>query len=88
MIVKNKENVRLEFGSGDICVAGGFSQNRDMVSGFVIFTNQEPREIGSEGVLKKGEVNLEEYPVIMTFNKKESIDVIIRELEKAKSHMD
>ena len=88
MIIKNDEHIRLEFGTGDICIAGGYSDNEDNKEGFVIFTQQEPREIGSEGVIKEGEINPEEYPIIMTFAKKESIDAVIGQLEKAKSFME
>ena len=88
MIIKNNEHIRLEFGKGDICIAGGYSDNGDSKKGFVIFAQQEPREIGSEGAIKEGEVNLEEYPIVMTFAKKESIDAVIGQLEKAKSFMD
>lgn len=88
MIIKNEEQVKLNFGSGDICVAGGYTDYGDRRTGFVIFTNQEPREIGSVGIVKSGEVNLEEYPVVMTFSNKESIDVVVGQLEQAKSLMD
>ena len=88
MIIKNKERVRLEFGNGDIGIAGGYIDDADKKTGFVIFTNQEPRTIGSEGIIKTGEVNPEEYPVIMTFSKKESINAVIGQLEQAKSFMD
>ena len=88
MIIKNDEHIRLEFGTGDICIAGGYSDNEDSKEGFVIFTQQEPREIGSEGVIKVGEINPEEYPIVMIFTKKESIDAVIEQLEKAKSYMD
>ena len=88
MIIKDKGQMRLEFGSGDICVAGGYTNNEDSTTGFVIFMNQEPREIGSEGVIKSGEVDLEEYPIIMTFSKKESIDAVIGQLELTKTYMD
>ena len=88
MIIKNDEHIRLEFGTGDICIAGGYSDKEDNKEGFVIFTQQEPREIGSEGVIKEGEINPEEYPIIMTFAKKESIDAVIGQLEKAKSFME
>ena len=87
MINLNKKQVELEFGNGDICIAGGYTDHEDKRAGFVIFTNQEPREIGSVGVIKAGEVNLEDHPVVMTFSKKESIDVVIAQLEKAKSFM-
>ena len=89
MIKKNKEHTRLEFGNGDICVAGGYTEHENnKITGFVLFTNQDPREIGSKGVVKAGEVNLEDYPVVMTFSKKESIDVVIKQLENAKSFME
>ncbi len=88
MISKNEQQVKLEFGNGDICIAGGYTDDGDKKTGFVIFTNQEPREIGSAGVIKKGEVYLEEYPILMTFSKKESIDAVIGQLEQAKSLMD
>lgn len=88
MINKSEKQVELEFGNGDICVAGGYTEDEDGKTGFVIFTNQEPRKVGSPGVIEKGEVYLEEYPVVMTFSKKESIDVVIKHLEEAKSFMD
>ncbi len=89
MIKKNKEYTRLEFGNGDICVAGGCTEHENNeIAGFVSFTNQDPREIGSPGVLKAGEVNLEDYPVVMTFSNKKSIDVMIKVLEQVKSFMD
>ncbi|HZK01028.1 MAG TPA: hypothetical protein VFC79_13505 [Tissierellaceae bacterium] len=88
MISKNEEQVKLEFGNGDICIAGGYINGEDKKTGFVIFTNQEPREVGSVGVIKSGEVDLEEYPIVMTFSKKESIDAVIGQLEQAKSLMD
>lgn len=87
MIIRNDEHIRLKFGTGDICIAGGYSDNGDNRNGFVIFTQQEPREIGSEGIIKEGEIKPEEYPIIMTFTKKESIDAVIGQLEKAKSFM-
>ena len=89
MIKKNKEHTRLEFGNGDICVAGGYTKHENnKITGFVLFTNQDPRGIGSKGIVKAGEVNLEDYSVVMTFSKKESIDVVIKQLEEAKSFMD
>lgn len=88
MISLNEKQAELEFGNGDICVAGGYTDNEDKRTSFVIFTNQEPRKVGSPGVIEKGEVYLGEYPVVMTFSKKESIDVVIKHLEEAKSFMD
>lgn len=89
MIKRENKSVKLEFGTGDICVAGGYiEQEKGYKIGVVIFANQEPREIGSPGIIKAGEVNLDDYPIIMTFSKKESIDVVIRKLEEAKSFME
>jgi len=88
MIKKENESVKLEFGTGDICAAGGYIEQEGYKIGVVIFANQEPREIGSPGVIKAGEANLDDYPVVMTFSKKESIDVVIRKLEEAKSFME
>ena len=89
MISINQEQTKLKFGNGDICVAGGYTEHENnKITGFVIFGSQEPREIGSPGVLKAGEVNLEDYPVVMTFSNKKSIDVVIKALEQAKSYMD
>lgn len=87
MIIKNKEQIKLEFGNGDISIAGGYTTG-DTVKGFVVFENQEARKIGSPGITKTGEVDLNDYDVVMTFAKKESIDAVIGQLEKAKSFMD
>lgn len=87
MIGIDKEQTLLKFGYGDICIAGGYTDHGDKRTGFVVFSNQEPREIGIEGDIRAGEADLNDYPVVMTFDKKESIDAVIRELEKAKSFM-
>jgi len=90
MIIKNEGRIILEFGTGDICIAGGYveTEGENNKTGFVIFQDQEPRKIESIGSIKQGEVDLEDYPVVMTFSKKESIDAVISQLEKAKSWMD
>jgi len=44
--------------------------------------------VKKEEVVKAGEVNLEDYPVVMTFSKKESIDVVVKQLETAKSFIE
>ena len=86
MIIKNKKQTKLEFGKGDICIAGGYTTG-DKVKGFVVFENQDPRRIGSPGVTKKGEIDLNDYDVIMTFSKKESIDALIAQLELTRGYM-
>ena len=86
MIINDNEQVKLEFGTGDISIAGGYTTG-DEVKGFVVFENQEARDIGSPGITKKGEVDLNNYSVVMTFSKKESIDALIGQLELTKSYM-
>lgn len=87
MIVKNEEQIELEFGKGDISIAGGYTTG-DKIKGFVVFENQGARDIGSPGTTKKGEIDLKDYPVVMTFSKKESIDALIGQLELTKTYMD
>ncbi len=86
MIIKNEEQTKLEFGNGDISIAGGYTTG-NTVKGFVVFENQEAREIGSPGITKKGEIDLNDYDVVMTFSKKESVDALIEQLELTKTYM-
>lgn len=87
MIIKNEKQVKLEFGNGDISIAGGYTTS-DKIKGFVVFENQEARDIGSPGITKKGEIDLNDYDVVMIFSKKESIDALIKQLELTKTYMD
>lgn len=89
-MIKIDKQIELEFGKGDICIAGGhfFDGKGDKV-GLVTFIDQEPREIGVEGITKGGQgYNVGEFPVIMTFTKKESIDVLIDQLKQARECME
>ena len=86
MIIKNEEQTKLEFGNGDISIAGGYTTG-DTVKGFVVFENQEARKIGSPGITKKGETDLNDYDVVMTFSKKESVGALIEQLELTKTYM-
>ncbi len=90
MINITENQTDLEFGTGDICIAGGsyLGENGGKV-GMVAFMNQEPREIGSVGVIKANKkYKVGDFPVIMTFTKPESIDVLIKHLEIAKKEME
>jgi hypothetical protein len=61
----------------------------DKKVGLVTFINQEPREIGVKGITKARESHMiGEFPLIMTFSKKESIDIVIEQLLSAKKGMD
>jgi len=89
MISKNEKQTELEFGKGDICIAGGYYKDKDDKNvGLVTFINQKPREIGQEGITKANqEHKVGDFPVIMTFTKSESIDVVIDQLKQAKAEM-
>lgn len=87
MIVKNEQQTLLKFGQGDISIAGGYTTHGDH-SGFIVFENQEPREIGSPGITKTGEIDLNNYEVVLTFTKKESVDALINQLQLVKTYMD
>ena len=90
MISQNDKQVELEFGTGDIGLNSGYYEddNNNKI-GMVGFYNQETREIGAEGDIKAGqECKVGDFPFLMTFAKKESIDVIILALLDAKENMD
>lgn len=89
MINKNEKQIELEFGKGDICIAGGYFENeKNEKVGLVTFIEQEPRKIGEVGITTPNEKHkVGDFPVIMTFNKVESIDVVIEQLEQAKYEM-
>ena len=84
MIKKSEKRVEIQFGTGDIGFnSGAITEDGNRV-GIIIFYNQEPREIGSVGDIKAGtEVDIRDFPAIMTFYKKESIDVLIEEIGRA-----
>lgn len=84
-IVNIGETKQLEFGSGDIKVSPALLKT-DEIIGAVCFFNHEPREIGLHED-KSEEVSIEDTPVRMTFEKIESIDVVIWALEQAKKYM-
>jgi hypothetical protein len=90
MINKQDKHIDLEFGKGDICVNSGyFIDGNDIKVGMVAFSNQSPREIGVEGDIKAGqECKVGDFPVILTFTKKESIDVVVKALLETKEYMD
>ncbi len=89
MIKKSEKQVEMQFGTGDIGFNSGAIAEGDNKIGIIIFYNQEPRDIGSLGDIKAGtEVDIRDFPVIMTFYKKESIDVLIEALLEARKEME
>lgn len=90
MIKKTENQTSLKFGIGDICVVSGtFINENDFKVGIVGFIDQTPREIGSIGEVKAGQnCKVGDFPVMMKFYKKESIDEVIKALLDAKEQMD
>jgi len=89
MIKQLQHQVKMEFGTGDIGLNAGAIKEDDNKVGIIIFYNQEPRSIGDTGDIKAGtEVDINDFPVVMKFYRKESIDVVIKALLEAKKEMD
>lgn len=89
MIKELEHQVKMEFGTGDIGFNAGAIKEDDNKVGIIIFYNQEARKIGDMGDIKPGtEVDINDFPVIMKFYRKESIDVVIKALLVAKEEMD
>lgn len=85
--IRESGQVDIEFGLGDILISSGRLESGE---GLVIFSNQEPHEIGEASERFKGCTEAFDNPeiqAIITFSKPESIDVLIGELENAKSKM-
>ena len=89
MIKELEHQVKMEFGTGDIGFNAGAIKEDDNKVGIIIFYNQEARKIGDVGDIKAGtEIDINDFPVIMKFYRKESIDVLIEALLEAKKEMD
>ena len=88
MIKQLQHQAKMEFGTGDIGFNAGVIKEDDNKVGFILFCNQEPRPIGSPGDVKAGTVvDINDFPVVMKFYRKESIDVVIKALNEARSLM-
>lgn len=79
-------NVQVVFGTGDISVRIGAKD--DGSSGAVEFVEIEPREIGKEHIIDKKNMKIGEAPVTLIFNKTESLDAVIYQLQKLRGLMD
>ena len=90
MIKHFEGKVELVFGTGDIGINAGVFDDARVIRpvGLLIFYNQEARNIGDVADIKAGTtVAFEDFPVVMKFNKAESIDVLIEALNEAKQAM-
>lgn len=84
MPIINK-NVQVIFGTGDISAEVGCKSDRS--SGVVQFTEIEPRKIGEKFTSDKKGINIDDAPVTLIFNKIESLDAVIYQLEKLRDIM-
>lgn len=78
------EQVIIQFETGDINILPGILKEEEI--GIVALRNQKERKIG----LNNGDIppdNLNAIPVILQFNKVESIDVLIYALKETKEMM-
>lgn len=89
MIKELEHQTKMEFGTGDIGFNAGAIKEDDNKVGIIIFYNQEARKIGDTGDIKAGtEIDINDFPVIMKFYRKESIDALIEALLEARKEMD
>lgn len=84
MAIINK-NVQVIFGTGDVSVRIGCLKDRS--SGVVQFVEIEPRSIGEEFTTDKKTMEIGESPVTFIFNKIESLDVVIFQLQRLRDIM-
>ena len=80
----NKNQIIIQFGNGDVNIIPGILIEEDI--GIVGLRNQKAREVGLNNGDKAPD-NTEEFPILLQFNKKESIDVLIYALEEVKKMM-
>lgn len=82
MITKNIDGyTTIEFGNGDICIGGGSQGFTPREVGCLVLVNQEPQEIGFLSARAGTELKPDDTPILLTFTKTESIDVLIRQLK-------
>lgn len=78
-------SVQVVFGTGDISALVGCQSDRS--SGVIQFTEIEPRPIGEESKIDKMKMDIDEAPVSLVFNKIESLDAVIKQLQRLRDIM-
>jgi hypothetical protein len=84
-IIKTEENIKIQFGTGDISIGAGMTNYEK--DGLMTFIEQEKKNIG---VIVKSDNPYEDvnkFPVSFIFTKVESVDVLIERLETTKKYM-
>ncbi|MFF5993484.1 hypothetical protein AAGS61_01865 [Lysinibacillus sp. KU-BSD001] len=85
MPIINNNEVQVIFGTGDISV--GIGCKSDKSSSIVQFTEIEPRPIGEEFAFDKNKMEIDDAPVTFIFNKIESLDAVIYQLQRLRDLM-
>lgn len=80
------QNVQVVFGTGDISARIAYS--KDFSSGVMEFIQAEPRPIGKEYPIGERKMNIGSAPVTLVFDKIESLDAVIHQLQKLKDIME
>lgn len=82
--VKETGQTIIQFGTGDINIIPGILKEEEI--GIICLRNQKTRKIGLNNG-DKPPINTIEIPIILQFNKTESIDVLIHSLKETKEMM-
>lgn len=89
MIKVNEHNIELKFGTGDINILSGYVEEETQNIGYVGYRNQTPREIGLNTGDNADDIkSLEDMPIVMTFSKVESVDVVIDALKEIREYIE
>ncbi|MNW46965.1 hypothetical protein D3C74_242830 [compost metagenome] len=87
-IFKTEKSTQLEFGYGDIDICPALLATEDVVGAVCFFQRDQVKPIGAHSDHDPNlSIAAEDTPVRMTFEKVESIDVVIWALEEAKRMM-
>ena len=82
--VKETGQTIIQFGTGDVNIIPGILKEEEI--GIICLRNQKARDIGLNNG-DKPPINTTEIPIILQFDKKESIDVLIHALKETKEMM-
>lgn len=85
MPIKIKDNIQVTFGTGDILVAIGCEE--DGSSAVAHFRQSKERPIGEHVESEETLLRINDAPVSFIFNKIESLDAVIYQLQKLRDIM-
>ena len=84
MIIKNDEQIELEFGKGDIRMGSTVTLYK---IGYITFEDYDIPGTVNEPLFNGDVFIKSNYPITMSFTKTESIDALIGQLQYAKENM-